>query len=76
MNVDNCSFKIKGKGHPKITYNHPTDIVARKSNFVCDRTLMVLADKAACDIPFDLLNSLRNKEQKINFNLMVVCDTT
>ena len=75
MNVDNCYFKIKGKGHPKITYNHPTDIVSRKSAYVCDRTLMVLADKAACDIPFELLNTLRNNEQKINFNLLVICDT-
>jgi hypothetical protein len=75
MNVDNCYFEIRGNGHPKITYNHPTDIVSRKSAYVCDRTLMVLADKSACDIPFELLNTLRNKEQKINFTLLIICDT-
>lgn len=75
MIVDDRYFQITGRGHPKLTYNHSTDMVARKSAYVCDRTLMVLADRAACDIPIELLNCLRNKQQKINFSLSVICDT-
>ena len=44
-------FTVRGRGHPGLTYTDPSDIVVRKSGYVCGRTLMVGADKAACDIP-------------------------
>jgi hypothetical protein len=44
-------FTVRGRGNPGLTYNDPSDIVVRKSGYVCGRTLMVGADKAACDIP-------------------------
>jgi len=44
-------FTVRGRGHPGLTYTDPNDIVVRKSSYVCGRTLMVEADKAACDIP-------------------------
>ncbi len=44
-------FTVRGRGHPGLTYADPSDIVVRKSGYVCSRTLMVGADKAACDIP-------------------------
>jgi hypothetical protein len=44
-------FTVRGRGHPGLTYTNPSDIVVRKSGYVCGRTLMVGADKAACDIP-------------------------
>ena len=36
------------------------DIVIRKSDFICCRTLMIHADKAACDLDRDLINDLAN----------------
>ena len=47
-------FTVSGRGHLGLTYTNPSDIVIRKSSYVCGRTLMVEADKAACDIPEDL----------------------
>jgi hypothetical protein len=52
-------FTVRGRGHPVLTYNDPSDIVVRKSGYVCGRTLMVGADKAACDIPDDLIRVLK-----------------
>jgi hypothetical protein len=51
-------FTVRGRGHPGLTYTDPSDIVVRKSGYVCGRTLMVGADKAACDIPDDLIRVL------------------
>jgi hypothetical protein len=51
-------FTVRGRGHPGLTYTDPSDIVLRKSGYVCGRTLMVGADKAACDIPDDLIRVL------------------
>ena len=42
--------------------DHLTDIVIRKSNFICGRTLMIHADKAAVDLNKDLINDLANLE--------------
>jgi len=49
---------IEGRGNPHLTFSHPTEIVGRKSSHVSDRTLMVGADKAACDIRRDLVKML------------------
>jgi len=54
-------FTVTGRGHPGLTYTDPNDIVARKSGYTCGRTLMVGADKAACDIPDGLRGVLKDK---------------
>ena len=54
-------FTVRGRGHPGLTYTDPSDIVARKSRYVCGRTLMVGADKAACDIPDSFRRTLQGE---------------
>jgi hypothetical protein len=54
----NAVDEIKGYGHPALTLTHPTDMVCRKSDFTCSRTLMINADKAACDLKRDLVDDL------------------
>ncbi len=51
IKVDDQEFTIKGKGHPELTLTHLNDIVIRKSNFVCPRTLSVNCDKASDLLP-------------------------
>ncbi|MHC1586066.1 MAG: DUF371 domain-containing protein [Candidatus Hecatellaceae archaeon] len=53
------SFEVKGEGHPGLTLTHPTDLVVRKSSYLCPRTLMVHADKAAADIPRPMVEVLK-----------------
>ena len=50
---------IRGYGHPALTLAHPTDMVCRKSDFICSRTLMIHADKAACDLKRELVEDLK-----------------
>lgn len=59
LETDNFSDKIIGFGSSELTLNHPTDMVCRKSNFTCSRTLMINADKAAKDLNEDLINELK-----------------
>ena len=70
LNINEHVFKTMGRGHPKLTYLHQHDIVARKSSYICDRTLMIAADKAACDLPREIVSQLRH-EQPITVTIMV-----
>jgi len=60
-----------GRGNPQLTLSHPTDLVARKSDHISDRTLMIKADKAAADFPRGLIKELQNPSQKITITLIV-----
>jgi hypothetical protein len=71
LRVEDCLFTVSGRGDKKITMMHPTDIVVRKSEFVCDRTLMVKADKAACDVSSTLIQLLKKAEQRILVTISV-----
>ncbi len=59
LETENAEDEITGYGHPELTLDHPKDMVCRKSEFKCNRTLMIKADKAACDLKKDLINDLR-----------------
>ena len=63
LSTKNAHDEITGFGHSDLLLNHPTDIVCRKSNYICGRTLMINADKAACDLNSDLINDLKNGEE-------------
>ena len=56
---------VNALGNPRLILTHPTDIVVRKSGYVCSRTLAIQADKAACDLSRKLVEKLRNPEQKV-----------
>ena len=67
----NASDKIEGFGHHDLTLSHPTDIVCRKSTFVCSRTLMIKSNKAAIDLNRDLIRDLANGESmEVNIKLI------
>ncbi|MGQ9538293.1 MAG: DUF371 domain-containing protein [Candidatus Bathycorpusculaceae bacterium] len=58
-------------GGPKLVLTHPTDLVVRKSGYVCSRTLAIYADKAASTISRRLVEKLRNPKQKVKITLRV-----
>jgi hypothetical protein len=60
LETENAEDEIVGYGHPDLTLKHPTDMVCRKSNYRCSRTLMVKADKAACDLKKELIDDLKH----------------
>jgi hypothetical protein len=53
---------VEGRGSRMLPLNHPREMVARKSAHISDRTLMIQADRAACDIRRDLIAALKSPE--------------
>ncbi|MBU4202226.1 MAG: DUF371 domain-containing protein [Candidatus Altiarchaeota archaeon] len=56
---------LKAKGHHNLTLTHPTDMVVRKSDFICDRTLAIGADKASIDLDRELVEKLKRGSEVI-----------
>jgi hypothetical protein len=61
--------QVNAHGSPQLILTHPTDMVVRKSDYVCSRTLAVHADKAAQDLSKALVEKLKNPEQKVKITL-------
>lgn len=62
---------VNAFGSPQLTFAHPTDMVVRKSDYVCKRTLAIKADKAACDLSKKLVRLLQRPEQEVKITLKV-----
>jgi len=72
LKVGEIEDVVIGEGHALLTLTHPDDIVIRKSDFKCQRTLMINADKAACDLKKELVDALEKPETKLEFIIEVV----
>ncbi|MER3407497.1 MAG: DUF371 domain-containing protein [Nitrososphaera sp.] len=62
-------YTISGAGDPRLTMQNRHDIVIRKSNFVCPRTLSVRCDRASSDIPRSMIELLRDPKTKGLFRI-------
>jgi hypothetical protein len=62
---------VKAKGSPQLQFTHPTDLVVRKSGYVCGRTLAIRADKAAIDFSRKLVEKLKDPNQEVKVTLAV-----
>ena len=60
---------IRAMGSPRLSFAHPTDLVVRKSDYVCGRTIAINADKAAADLPRKLVKRMQNPHQRIRITL-------
>ena len=59
FSANGVSAEVRAKGCGSLTLTHPTDMVWRKSDFTCGRTIAVKADSAARDIPRALIQELK-----------------
>ncbi|MEJ2260141.1 MAG: DUF371 domain-containing protein [Nitrosopumilaceae archaeon] len=71
IKVQEHEFVVKGKGHEDLILTHPEDIVIRKSDFVCPRTLAVKCDKASDLLPREMVILLQNPKTKGTFTIIV-----
>lgn len=62
---------VNAWGNTQLSFTHPTDLVVRKSDYVCGRTLAIGADKAAKDLSRKLVEKIRNPNQKVKITLTV-----
>jgi hypothetical protein len=61
---------IEGSGSDKLTFNHKTESVGRTSSYLSDRTIMVRADKAACDLNRELILALTSSDTKLRVRII------
>lgn len=61
---------VNARGSHLLLLDHPTDLVIRKSNFICGRTLAGEADKAAIDLSRKLAEKSQNPNQEILITLV------
>ena len=71
IEANGITERVNARGSPKLILTHLTDMVIRKSEYVCSRTLAVHADKAAQDLSRDLVEKLEKPEQKVKITLVV-----
>jgi hypothetical protein len=51
-------FEVKSRGSSKLTLDHPTDMVWRRSSFTCGRTIGIMTDHVAATLPEALIAHL------------------
>ncbi|MCX8191390.1 MAG: DUF371 domain-containing protein, partial [Nitrososphaerales archaeon] len=67
--VDDEIFKTSAFGNPFLTLEDERDIVVRKSNYVCKRTLAVKCRAAAKDISRSMIDKLKDPSKE---GLMII----
>ena len=60
---------LNASGSPRLVLTHLTDMVIRKSDYICSRTLAINADKAAVDLSKALVAALKDPEQNVKITL-------
>jgi hypothetical protein len=55
-----------GHGHQDLKLLSKDAIVFRKSNFICDRTVLINCTKSSLEISRDLIEKIKNPQEKIS----------
>lgn len=63
------TFAISGSGDDRLSLLNPHDIVVRKTNFVCPRTISIRCDKSSFDLPRNMVNILKDKDARGIFRI-------
>lgn len=71
IKVDEQTFRMHGFTDQRLTLSHGHDIVIRRSNYVCPRTLCVLCNKASFDIPREFVLKLQNPATAAELKIIV-----
>jgi len=71
IKVGDDDFVIEGRGHSDLILTHAEDIVIRKSDFICPRTLAVKCDKASDLLPRSMVIQLQDPKTVGIFTIAV-----
>lgn len=71
IKVEEYEFYVKGRGDERLILTHKDDIVIRKSDFVCPRTLAIKCDKASDLLPRKMVSLLQNPNTKGTFVITI-----
>lgn len=70
LKVGGSQIRIRGRGSSRLTLSDPSCIIIRKSDFTSPRTLMIMADRAASDIPRATIRLLHSKEARLELRII------
>ena len=62
---------VNAFGDSNLILAHPTEIVLRRSPYICKRTLAIRADKSASGLSRELASKLRDPNQRVKITLTV-----
>lgn len=65
LSCDGIVSEIRSNGSSQLTLDHQTDIVWRKSPFVCGRTIGILSDHVAVTLPRELIANLAQGKEMV-----------
>ena len=71
VEADEIKETITAEGSPQLQFTHQTDMVVRKSDYVCGRTVAIKANKAAIDFSREFVKKLKNPNQTVKVTLAV-----
>ena len=71
IRVGEYEFIISGSGNPDLILTHSKDIVIRKSDFICPRTLAVGCDKASDLLPREMVSLLQDPKTRGTLTILV-----
>ena len=71
IGVGEHEFIVNGMGHKDLILTHTEDIVIRKSDFVCPRTLAVYCDKTSDLLPREMVTLLQDPKSKGTFTIII-----
>ncbi|MEK6870167.1 MAG: DUF371 domain-containing protein [Thermoproteota archaeon] len=71
IKVGKHEFNVEGRGHEHLILTHLEDIVIRKSDFVCPRTLAVKCNKSSDLIPREMILLLQNPKTQGTFTIII-----
>ncbi len=60
---------VLGEGHPDLSLEDGEDIVIRRSDFLCTRTLMIKADKGSRDLDRRLIDALKDGRASLTMEI-------
>lgn len=59
LSCGGITVEVHSSGSAAMSLDHPTDLVWRKSSFVCGRTVGIRSDRVAASLPADLVRNLK-----------------
>ncbi len=58
LHCGGVTVEVRSRGSSLMTLDHPTDMVWRRSSFVCGRTIGIMTDYVAATLPIPLIMNL------------------
>ncbi len=71
LKVGNLKDSFYGFGHKALRLLDKKDLVLRKSNYICDRTVLINCTKSSNDLKRELIEALKQPGKKISIILEI-----